>query len=570
MAFVVRAAREYRSFPSIDDYAYIPLAWAAGDPTLYPGDEILQGFVYHLPFWGVLVGMLESTVGLANGFWAFTLLLSIATVAAVYRLTRALEGTGLLFPLLVLLVFCGRVSGIGRGLYDGALGDAFHQQWLALCLLLFAYDAFVRHRAVVAGVLLGACAATHPVVGAHGAFVIAVATLFAPPGRWRRLCITAIACLVISAPVVVPLALGLFHTGADPTWTARQVIEDAYIYRAPHEFALAGTTAMAALLMTGVVVAGLGGAALLARPRPAAALGSMLGLWLGHGLLVAAAVLLHGPFLSGDWKYASLLPYLLSLTRTSPLLLVLSFVLLVAAVEVAIAKEPPRDRSGRVLLVSLCFALGTLVLLFVGWQPILVAAAALGVVMVLAQKREVALRGLLGAFAVLGLVGLGLAVSRDVREAPVTAEEAELFAWTRENTPREALFVVPPGGQAFRFYARRGVYVDFKLFPASTPAVVPEWRRRLDRVALPDRTALDVKGWPAVPHWDRSYANRNTPARIAGLLGETGADFLVWDAKGLEVPPFVPVSRPPDDRLERVFANPRFEVYRLAEARRDG
>ncbi|HEX5386785.1 MAG TPA: DUF6798 domain-containing protein, partial [Gemmatimonadales bacterium] len=135
-----------------------------------------------------------------------------------------------------------------------------------------------------------------------------------------------------------------------------------------------------------------------------------------------------------------------------------------------------------------------------------------------------------------------------------------------QRSSNDALFIVPPGMEGFREYARRSIYVDFKLFPASTVSAVPEWRERLDLISAPDGAARAAAGWPAVPLWDRSYASRNTPARIAELLRTTGADYFVWDRRGLDVPPYVSLPRDPDPAVHVVYANDRFEVYALAGA----
>jgi hypothetical protein len=146
----------------------------------------------------------------------------------------------------------------------------------------------------------------------------------------------------------------------------------------------------------------------------------------------------------------------------------------------------------------------------------------------------------------------------------LSPDEAGLYRWAA-GTPTNALFIVPPGLQGFRFYGRRSVYVDFKLFPPATPSSSPEWRRRMELVAAPDRLALRSPGWSGVPQWDRTYANRNTPARIVTLLRETGADYLVWDRSGLDLPPYVPIERPDVPGLALAFHNSRFEVYALAK-----
>src|SRR3954451_12567859 len=85
VALVVRAARGYRPFPSIDDFAYVPLAWAANDPSVYPTDTILRQFILHAPLWRLLMAAFERTVGLATGFWLLTLLLTVFTVGGAFR-----------------------------------------------------------------------------------------------------------------------------------------------------------------------------------------------------------------------------------------------------------------------------------------------------------------------------------------------------------------------------------------------------------------------------------------------------------------------------------------------------
>ena len=79
-----------------------------------------------------------------------------------------------------------------------------------------------------------------------------------------------------------------------------------------------------------------------------------------------------------------------------------------------------------------------------------------------------------------------------------------MYAFARAAPPRDALFIVPPGLDAFRFFARRGIYVDWRLFPTPVPALLPLWRHRLDEVAAPDTHTLQARGWPAVPLWDES------------------------------------------------------------------
>src|SRR5947207_1291677 len=97
-AIAVRAARPYRPFPSIDDFAYLPLAWAWRDPSLFSRDTLLRGFVHHTPAWDLIVAALDHTIGEARGFWLLTILLTLATLGAVLRLMRATGVSPLLLP----------------------------------------------------------------------------------------------------------------------------------------------------------------------------------------------------------------------------------------------------------------------------------------------------------------------------------------------------------------------------------------------------------------------------------------------------------------------------------------
>jgi hypothetical protein len=66
-----------------------------------------------------------------------------------------------------------------------------------------------------------------------------------------------------------------------------------------------------------------------------------------------------------------------------------------------------------------------------------------------------------------------------------------LCDWVERNTPKDAVFVVPPDEQSFRLRARRAVVVNFKNVPQLS-GELGEWRARLERV-------LDVKDVRARP-----------------------------------------------------------------------
>ena len=561
----VRAVRPYRSFPSIDDFAYVPLAWAWQDGTLFPRDTLARAFVHHTPAWDLIVAVLDRSIGESRGFWLLTLLLTLATLGAVARLLRATGASALLLPVVAAVAFCGPVIGFGRGATDGALGDAFHVQWLAICALLWSYDAFLRGRTGVSGAWLGLAALCHPLVAAHGAAVLAAASVLGGGGAWRRLPLLGSVTLVLSLPLSLPLLRSLASAGSPAGTMSAEVIKLGYEFRAPQHYLPWLTPPSTWWYLAVMILAGLAAAMV---PRPDAQPGAtrrLAGLLAGQAFLALASALLYGSWIPERWRYVSSLPYLLDLSRTSGLLLPLAAVLIAGALELRPARRSTGTPTNELLWAGLLAAATTALLLFVEWR--------LPLALLIAVTIGVRLAGTGGrarwVLAVGLLVVAAVSVQRiraDTRlDAPLTAEESGLYRWASATSP-QSLFIIPPGLQGFRFYARRSVYVDFKLFPPATPSTTPEWRRRMELVAAPDRRALDSPGWSGVPQWDRTYASRNTPGRIVMLLRQTRADYFVWDRTGLDVPPYTPIVRPPAPGATVVYENARFQVYGLRRA----
>lgn len=562
VALLARAGLGYRPFPSIDDFAYFPIALHHADPSLFANDLLVRENMLHVPGWPLLVSVLGER--LPEGLWLITLLLSVATVAVVFRLMRACGVEGLLLPLAVLLGVCVRVNGLGRATYDGVFGNGFHMQWLGLCLLLWTYDAFVRQRPLLAGLLLAVTVYAHPVVAVHGAVVLAIAAPWTGTEWSRRLAIAGLTTALLSLPATWPLAQALMREsgGGD----VADVIVHGLLFRVPHEYRLDQVPYQYWLLLGLTLAGGLAGSAILAQLRPDEdGPSGVAGLFAGHLVLLVAAVALHGPWPVAEWSQTSLAPYVLHLTRTTGLAVLLAAILATAGVEAWMERALPQGIAWAVLGLGLMLTLMTLLMGNVVWNPWLGALAFMALLLLLMRRRRALLLGAGAAIAVAAGVA-GAAVLEQPHRAEPPAEERALHNWARSDTPVDALFVVPPGLQGFRTFARRSVYVDFKIFVVGPkPELMREWRRRLELVAQPDKLALNEAGWLAVPQWDRAYALANTPARSVELLRLTGADYLVWDAQGLEVPPYLPLDRPAEPRLEAVYANARFTVYRLKD-----
>jgi hypothetical protein len=117
----------------------------------------------------------------------------------------------------------------------------------------------------------------------------------------------------------------------------------------------------------------------------------------------------------------------------------------------------------------------------------------------------------------------------------------DLYAWMREKTKRDAVFLTPPDVDTFRFYGQRAIVVDWKSTPM-VPSELVEWLRRLsDVTGGPVESRRDLRGYDEL---DREQLER--------LKAKYRLDYAV-------------VRRGAERKLgyEPVFRNQRYSVIRL-------
>ena len=533
---------------------------------------MMQRWIWLLPISAALVTHLGGTYDpfpAAPGvgpppasWWWVSLAVAVATALGAFRLMRALGVEGALLPLAMTIGATGVVGALAERSADGPAGSGFGMEGLALCLLLWCYDAFVRGHAVRAGLVLGAASLAHPLMLAHGLVTLALATVVLPGARWRRFGLLAAIALAAGAPAAIHLAIAIGDIAGMDGAAATRVIADGYRFRYPGAYTLRGlfwADGMGRIVLT---LAGLAAAVSLIRAGREVAARALAGLIAGHAALAAFAVLCYTRRWPGPWS-RSVTAYALDLTLTSPLLPLLSGIAIMAAIETQLARGRDSAPGPQGLRIALWAATATL-LATIDWSSRELLAAALGLAALAALTTG---RGHRVATAVLVAAALfvaGDAARRGRPHAPLDPADAQLYEWAR-STNKRAGFIVPPTARSFRHYTRRGVYVDYDLGPPASPRSMLGWRERMDLVALPDERIATVPVWRRPYAMDRAFAIANTPARAAELLTRLGADYLVWDARGLEIPPYLSLDRPPDPRVTETFRNDRYVVYALAE-----
>jgi hypothetical protein len=115
-----------------------------------------------------------------------------------------------------------------------------------------------------------------------------------------------------------------------------------------------------------------------------------------------------------------------------------------------------------------------------------------------------------------------------------------LERWAREQTPVDALFLVPPSMGRFRAIARRAVVVDTKS-PPLQPEYLVEWYRRLCAVVQLDQAKTHEL---VEAHWSEL-----SPAQLEAVARASHADYLVVAAGTHLAAPLA-------------YANDEYAVYR--------
>lgn len=87
---------------------------------------------------------------------------------------------------------------------------------------------------------------------------------------------------------------------------------------------------------------------------------------------------------------------------------------------------------------------------------------------------------------------------------------ASVCDWARENTPKDAIFLVPPAESEFRLTAQRAIVVDFKAVP-QLGAELMQWDQRLrDVLGLTDLPTQLPRGFINIPRaMTRIYGERS-------------------------------------------------------------
>lgn len=436
--------RGYR-FGESNHAVYLVDAIRRLDPSLLSNDWWANSTLqYHFVFNAMTAALMRAGV-LEPAFLAGYLLLAVLLHVAWRRLVRTLGASDGTYLISVALYYV-LAGGVGLGMYHFLQDSAFLPSNIANVAMLWGIYFWISGRPTSASVCLGIAGLFHINHALAGIGLWAGATLF----ERRRLASTpwwigAAMLLALSAVQIVPaIRIVLSRSGKLPTG---EFVDLFVRLRHPHHFDPSAWHwgVWAAFLVPipfAIVAARKACAAENSDARRRAG-----GLFVLFAAMTVFALLTAGFFFAGEtfvqlnWYRFTIYPKLLSCVAVASLLW-------------------GENRRARVAVVGGLVAVGVGAIAVAASSGLLVAPTA---------------RSPLG----LKLVGL----------QGDDGGYLELAEWARENTPRDALFLVPPDEESFRIHARRAIVVNFKGVPQLS-AELPEWRDRLSFVLDLDTQGL--------------------------------------------------------------------------------
>ena len=467
-AAMTLCVRGYR-FGESNHAVYLVDALRRADPTLLQNDWWVQSTLqYHFAF-NALTALLMRLDILEPAFLLGYLALAVLLHVVWRKLTLRLGGTDGTYLLSVILYYL-LAGGVGLGMYHFLQDSAFLPSNVANVAMLWGVYFLIAGLPAPAGICLGLAGLFHINHALAGLGLWAGASLFEGRRSLTRAWMigTVVLVLLCAAQVVPALRIVLSRTGKLPL----EEFVDLFVrFRHPHHFEprtwhWGVWLAFLAPLPPAAVAYRL--APYTVERRRAAALFVLFVATLAVALLTAGFWFVGETFVQLNLYRFSIYPKLLSCVAGAWLLW-------------------DRTPGARAALCAVfagvaCIGAGTLLTGPHGhnvYVAVLFCGLALASLVIQMNTPRTFLVGVL--LAILCPLLLLPYKPFGVRLEGLTGDPPpymRLAQWASQNTPKDAVFLVPPDEESFRPHARRAIVVNFKGVPQLS-AELPEWRDRL-------------------------------------------------------------------------------------------
>lgn len=500
VALAAHVARFGYAYGDGDHDELIPSVLARLDPALFRSDWLIGHVTGELNVRTAFVELVAAAgrvLPLPTAVAALHAAVFVATGAGVYALgvvlTRS-RGAALAGAFGALAVVPAWTLGA-----NAVVANLLTPEGVAWALSVPAVALFLRRRRVAAGVVFGVASWMHVLTGLLPALALGVVALWrtaerAPGETVRGLVAYGAAYALAAAPILVPIGLGQL---GDAPGDGPSVLAIHAVFRNPFHHLLSAFPAGHHVRFWGLLALGAAGLWAMRRRGSAGLAPEVARLW--------AVVVTAGA---------------------------------VAAVFVEVV---PVELVGKLQLFKLTVLANVVATLTAAGGAVALARRWLPAAAVRAAPAGVWLAGGAAAALLLGAAAdQGPLADRVWSRAHAGTPVAAVEAWARAETPRDAVFAVPPSVSSFRTNARRALVANWHAF-AFSDAAMRTWYARLQAVA-PIR-------WPGPradrkPLLDAAYAAR-TAAQWRAIGTRYGVDYVVA-APGAPALPFAVAHRVED------------------------
>ncbi len=468
------------SIIGINQYTYglynhfitIPFIKSIIDPSLYPHDFLIAEKKYFYTYFNSGCALLVKTLGIPLPvlFFALYCLSLYATLVAFFKIALTLypKKEVAYFSVIFLIFSFTTLAGMRT------VESLFLERTFVMPLLLFAFYCFLRKKVVWAYALSGIAFLFHPLSAVYALACLFTCSVFSIKEiGWKNLIVSLMVLGVLVSPVFYLKALnpapslGLIRV--DPEW-----LELLRLRSAHHLF----PTCWSPLLLTqsALFIVGFG---LCRLYQPTA--------W-HHKTVILTSAAIFSMCVAGT-LFTELLPVAIVIQFQ----LFRSFVLLIFFAIIYYSNfffEESKTKGNvlQKLFIFICFVAAFHSGNFPKYASFLLIALAVFPGFALVTRFAGNFRSfymhallllLLGLGAAGGLLRGGFTIGNKQDDTWLAAQE-----WAKANTPRDALFIVPPHMEGFRVESERTIYGDWKdgtqMF--FNPEFGKEWIRRMKKL----------------------------------------------------------------------------------------
>ncbi len=474
------------SIIGINQYTYgmynhfisIPFIKCIIDPNLYPNDFLIAEKKYFYTYFNVVFAFLSKSlhVSLPVLFFTFYCASLYATLIAVFKIALTLfQEKAVAYFSVILLIFSFSTLGDIR-----TVESLFLERTFVLPLLLFAIYSFLHKKFVWSYTLAGVAFLFHPLSAVYALAGIFLCSVFSLKEiGWKRFTVSLVLLIVIISPVLYlkvknpAPSLALFHP--DEEWLDLLRLRSAH-HIFPFMWDIA-VIAQAVLFIIGFV--------LCMKHKPDAWHHRVVVIFCAAVLLMCLAGTIFTEFLPVSiivqfqlfrsfvfLIYFGIIYYAHFFYRESGKFSIVSFVALLLFAAIFYNGNLPKFASFFIVLLAIFPGYGLVEKYFASYKK--------------------------AYFPALIMLLLGLGIGGGLLKGGFSIQTAQeknwvdIQNWARENTVKDAAFIIAPNWEGFRVEGERTIYGDWKdgtqMF--FNPEFGKEWIRRMKMLGYVDDSKL--------------------------------------------------------------------------------